>query len=193
MACSANSNIRTILYLILVWLSAPASAEQTPIKEDAMKAVYSFSFGKFAHWPESKLNETKNQLGFCIFGKNPFNRSVIDAFEGKKVKGKILKIIHFESGLVADDALLTCHILYVSQSEKLKFQNIIDQIRYQPILTVSDIPGFSDNGGMITLVNVGDQIQFEINPVAIKIAGLSVSSKLLELAKVIQPKIPNIH
>ncbi len=175
----------SLLCLLLALLAAPASSEESAINEDTMKAVYSFSFGKFAYWPESKLSDNKNQLGFCIFGKNPFALTVLAAFEGKRVKGKSIHIELFESGLLADDAIPDCHILFVSQSEKLRFQLILNTLRYRPVLTVSDIEGFSRQGGMITLVKSGDKIQFEINPEAINLAGLSISSKLLELAKVV--------
>ncbi len=178
-------NILTMLCFILALVVVPATADST-IKENTLKAVYSFSFGKFARWPKSKLNDSKNTLGFCIFGKNPFGQSILDAFEGKRVKGKILHVELFESGLLSDDALPDCHILFISQSEKLRFQHILNTLQYQPILTVSDIEGFSRYGGMITLIKSGDRIQFEINPDAINRAGLSISSKLFELAKAVR-------
>ena len=175
----------SVLLSVVILIAMPVSAADTAIEESTMKAIYSFKFGKFAQWPQSKLSDNNTSLGFCIFGKNPFDLSVIDAIEGKQVKGKTLHVELFESGLLPDDALPNCHILFVSQSEKLRLQNILNKLRYQPILTVSDIEGFSRNGGMIALIKTGDQIQFEINPDAIHRAGLSISSKLVELAKTI--------
>jgi len=164
----------------------PASATDNEIEEDFIKAIYSFKFGRFAEWPTSKLNANETRFGFCVFGKNPFGRSALDAIEGKPVKGKILHVDLFEQGLLSDDALTSCHILFVSPSEKLRLKNILSLIRDHPILTVSDIEGFSREGGMITLIKAGDRIHFEINPDAINRAGLSISSKLLELAKLIK-------
>ncbi len=175
-----------VLWCFLTVIAIPVSAADVAIEEDTLKAVYSFNFGKFTLWPKSKLSDNNTSLGFCIFGKNPFDLSAIDAIEGKQVKGKTLQVEFFESGLLSDDALPSCHIIFVSQSEKLRLQNILDTLRYQPILTVSDIEGFSRNGGMITLIKTGDQIQFEINPDAVNRAGLSISSKLVELAKTIK-------
>jgi hypothetical protein len=174
-----------LIWCIMSLMAMPVSAADTAIEEATMKAIYSFKFGKFAQWPQSKLSDNNTSLGFCIFGKNPFDLSAIDAIEGKQVKGKTLHVELFENGLLPDDALPSCHIIFVSQSEKLRLQNILDTLRYQPILTVSDIEGFSRNGGMITLIKTGDQIQFEINPDAVNRAGLSISSKLVELAKTI--------
>lgn len=171
-------------YLISTTMSV--SLADPTINEDTVKAVYSFRFGKFIHWPKSKLNDNKSSLGFCILGKNPFGYSVLDAIEGKRVKGKTLRVELFESGLLSNDALPDCHILFISQSEKSRVQHILEALRYQPVLTVSDIEEFSRHGGMITLIKMDDQIQFEISPDAINRAGLSISSKLLELANVIR-------
>ena len=96
----------------------------------------------------------------------------------------------YASGLLSNEALDECHILYVSQSEKTRQQPILSALHNKPILTVSDIVGFSQKGGMITLINVDQQIQFEINPDAITRAGLEISSKLIELAKVVNDEIP---
>ncbi|MCK5905932.1 MAG: YfiR family protein, partial [Gammaproteobacteria bacterium] len=73
----------------------------------------------------------------------------------------------------------------VSQSEKNHQQHILAVLRNRPILTISDIDGFSQKGGMITLININERIHFEINPVAFKRAGLKVSSKLIELARLV--------
>jgi hypothetical protein len=40
---------------------------------------------------------------------------------------------------------------------------------------------------MVAFVRSGDSIQIEINPDAVKAAGLSISSRLLEIALLIHP------
>ena len=163
----------------------PIIALDMEIQEDTIKAIYSFKFGKFSEWPESKLRASETRLNFCILGENPFTRVALDAIEGKSVKGRKLQIKNYPRGLLSEDALDACHIVYVGQSEQLRQKSIIKSLANKPILTVSDITGFSQSGGMITLVKTGQQVHFEINPDAIARAGLRISSKLLELAKVI--------
>ena len=174
------------LRLAMVFLSLTVLAEEDPIAEDTLKAVYSFKFAMFADWPDSKLSNNATTLGFCIVGKNPFGRSALEAIEGKQVKEKSLRIEFFESGLLPDDALNDCHILFVSQSETIRLRNILKSLRHRPILTISDIEGFSSQSGMITLIKSDDRIQFEINLSAIKRAGLSLSSKIIELATLVK-------
>ncbi|MGR9052541.1 MAG: YfiR family protein [Gammaproteobacteria bacterium] len=153
--------------------------------EETLKAVYSFKFGKFAQWPSSKLTDEQTTLGFCILGKNPFTHTGLEIIEGGWVKGRKLKIANYDSGLLPEGALHDCHIVYVSRSEKDRQRYILSVLKRRPILTVSDIEDFCRKGGMITLVNSGRSLQFEINPEAVTRAGLQISSKLIELARLV--------
>jgi hypothetical protein len=53
-------------------------------------------------------------------------------------------------------------------------------------LTVSDIPQFSQRGGMIQFVLEGNRIRFEVNLTATRRAGLSLSSELLKVATAVR-------
>ena len=50
------------------------------------------------------------------------------------------------------------------------------------MLTVSDMEGFAEAGGVIGLMKTDEKIRFEINLLAAKEAGLVISSRLLSLA-----------
>jgi len=173
------------LIMSLPFTISASATEIYPLEEDILKAVYSFKFGKFSEWPENKLNTSQSAFGFCILGENPFSQAALETIEGEFVKGLKLKIMIYDSGLLSNEALDQCHILYISQSEKKHQRTILLGLLKKPILTVSDIHGFCQKGGMITLININQQIQFEINPAAITRAGLEMSSKLIELAKIV--------
>lgn len=155
------------------------------MEEDAIKAVYTYSFSKFTEWPATKLTDSEATLNFCILGTNPFRSSALDAIEDKQVKGRHLKIELYPSGLLASEAIAGCHILFISESEKNRLHSILAELREAPVLTVSDIENFAQRGGMIALLKAQQQVRFEINSVALRHAGLTISSKLLELAKVV--------
>ncbi|QTN43746.1 YfiR family protein [Marinobacter salsuginis] len=59
---------------------------------------------------------------------------------------------------------------------------LFDAARQQGILTVSDLPEFVRKGGMVGYVKQGNVIRFEINLKAATDAGLTINSRLLELA-----------
>jgi hypothetical protein len=53
-------------------------------------------------------------------------------------------------------------------------------------LTISEIEGFTQSGGIINFYIEESKIRFEINVGAAEKAGLKISSKLLKLAKITQ-------
>jgi hypothetical protein len=54
------------------------------------------------------------------------------------------------------------------------------------VLTVSDIPQFSQRQGMIQFVMEENRIRFEVNLTATQQAGLALSSELLKVATVVR-------
>ncbi len=56
------------------------------------------------------------------------------------------------------------------------------QLGALPVLTVSDLPGFAQQGGVIGLVRQSGRLRFEVNRGVAQSAGLRLSADLLSLA-----------
>jgi YfiR/HmsC-like len=175
----------TVLILIVI-LRLPAFAQENVFGEDTLKALYSYKFALFTDWPEAKLNDGNAALEFCIIGRNPFGQSALDTIQGKPVKDKSIQVEVYQSGVLSEESLFNCHMAFISSSETQRLPALLNSLQQFPILTISDIPGFSSHGGMITLIKSGDHLKFEINPGAIKQAKLAMSSKIIELATVVK-------
>jgi hypothetical protein len=78
-----------------------------------------------------------------------------------------------------------CHVLFVSRSEANRLDEIVSALRGRSILMVGEANGFADRGGMIQFVTQENRIQLRINLAAAKAANLTISSKLLRPATVI--------
>ena len=76
-----------------------------------------------------------------------------------------------------------CEIFYFEQADVLNFEDLFLEIADLPILTIGDGEAFAKNGGMISLIRYDNRMGFEINLSAARGAGLSLSSKLLALAR----------
>jgi len=61
-------------------------------------------------------------------------------------------------------------------------KKILNELRKDPVLTVSDIPHFVQRGGMIRFVPEDNRVRFEVNLGAAQDAGLILSSELLKVA-----------
>jgi len=73
-------------------------------------------------------------------------------------------------------------MLYVAVSEQQRYPDLVKSARGQPVLTVSELPGFSDSGGIIEIFREHERIRFIINLGVARRAGLEISPNLLKLA-----------
>ena len=167
-----------ILALLLCssFLSLDGTAQQTHPTESQVKAAYLYNFGKFVRWQGSASGS--GSFAICVLGKNPLSSALAATVSGETVDGK--KIVVRNLANLPDAA--HCRILFVSSSEESRLKSIFATARQSNSLTVSDIPGFAERGGMIELVSQEGRIRFEVNVAAIGDAGKTVSSELLKVA-----------
>lgn len=157
-------------------LATPAGAAD----RYTLMAVYLYNFAKFTRWPAASFKTPEASLKLCVLGQNPFGVA-LDEISHKTVKTRPLNIKYFPRVAVVSD----CHILFISRSERQRLAPILADIEGRPILTVSDIEGFTDRGGMIGLRLEDRLLRFVINLEPARLAGLRLSSKLLELASAV--------
>jgi hypothetical protein len=75
--------------------------------------------------------------------------------------------------------------LFVSRDDTAKALNALRSIR-KPILTVGESQSFTRAGGVIGFYVEQKQIRFEINPDAGQNLNLTISSRLLGLARIVK-------
>ena len=158
----------------------PAAAQNIATSEYEIKAAFLFNFAKFAEWPPESMKDTDGSFVIGILGKDPFKNALEQTIGDKTVRGAPIQIRRFPR--VED--LQPCHILFISESEKGNLPAVLRRIANQSILTVSDMPGFARNGGMINLYTENKKVRFMIHTQAVEKAGLTLSAKLLTLAKI---------
>jgi hypothetical protein len=77
------------------------------------------------------------------------------------------------------------HLLFISLSEKSRVKQILQSLRNTPVLTISEMEGFGQMGGIINFIKVEDKVQFEINSEEARQHQLKISSQLLKLARIV--------
>ena len=151
---------------------------QGVLSEYDVKAAFLFNFTKFVEWPPAAFADERSPLKICVLGDNPFGKT-LHALMGEEVGGRRLLLAHLEN--LKD--LESCHVLYVSRSERDRLAQVLAGVRGAPVLTVADSPGFIDQGGMINFILENSKVRFDVNQEAAERAGLKISSRLLALAK----------
>lgn len=153
-------------------------AQESKPAEYQVKAAFLYNFAKFVNWPSKSDN---GSLSLYVLGNDPFGKA-LDAIEGKIIRGERLLIKRIRR----PRNLENCSMLYISSSEKEKLAQIIDAIKGLNILTVGDTKGYTEQGVIINLYTEKKKVRFEINNEAAKNAKLEISSKLLNLARIIK-------
>jgi Holliday junction resolvasome RuvABC DNA-binding subunit len=73
--------------------------------------------------------------------------------------------------------------LFICSSEQKNLKEIIDLLKDHSVLTVADMQGFLESGGIVNFVIEENKVGFEINIAAAEHAKLKIRSQLLRLAK----------
>lgn len=145
--------------------------------EYQVKAAYLFNFGRFVKWPETS-GSVRGTFAICVIGSDPFGSVLDSTVSGEHLDGKKVVVKRIAS---PSDAL-SCQILYISNSEEAKWSSIASTLGRAPVLTVSDISGFTEHQGMVQFIVSNDRVRFQVNLSAAQKAGLSMSSELLKVA-----------
>jgi hypothetical protein len=156
-------------------------AQSSKLTDYDVKAAYLFNFGRFVEWPEAGGGKEVS-FTFCILGHDPFGANLDHLLAKETIDGKHIAIKRISS--VEESG--GCHVLFMSLGEEGHLNKIIEALDKQSVLTVSDIPQFSEHGGMIQFVMEGERVRFEVNLSATQRAGLTLSSDLLKVATAVK-------
>jgi hypothetical protein len=178
-------NAAAILFAAIFSCAGASSRAQEISKEYQVKAVFLFNFTHFVAWPTNSFSSTNSPLTIGVLGDDPFGDFLAATVRGENVNGHPLKIEHFRR---VQDAK-ACQVLFISRSENGNMEKILSSLKGSDVLTVSDAGNFSEKGGIIGfLTTPQNKIHFIINMNAAKNAGLTISSKLLRLADIVETK-----
>jgi hypothetical protein len=148
--------------------------------EYELKAGVLYHIIEYVEWPKSALSNTPPAIEIGLIGEIPFAEA-LEVLSGKTVQGRELIVKR-----VSDpQAAAQCQVLFIGASEKPRVAEIVAQLKDRPILTVGEIEGFAEQGGMVNLLAGPNRIVMEINREVANKARLSMSSQLLKLAKVV--------
>lgn len=174
--CNYTSPI--ILWLLVVsFCMRPVHA--TTEEDQLFKAAFIYNFAKFTHWPDDAWQKQTQTIELCAIGQDKLTDKLLTLNE-QLLRDRVLKVR--KTGLVE---VTDCHIIYISLSHKTKYRGLLTKLQDKPVLTVAQFNGFAKSGGIIELHNKGGQTEIIINLQSANRANISLSSRLLILANII--------
>jgi hypothetical protein len=176
-----------VLGISLNWtLEANAqTSDSSDSSEYLIKAGFIYNFAKFVEWPASTFSQPDSPIVIGILGTDPFGAIIDRIVEDKKIGGRGFIVKRLKWGKDVKE-LKECKIVFVSSSEKGHLDDLLQALKGLPILTVGETPGFAERGGIIRFTLEDNRVRFEVNVEAAHQADLTISSRLLTLARIIQ-------
>jgi hypothetical protein len=171
------SGLLTLLLLVSLPLSA-ASQELRQTNPWRVEAAFLRNFAHYVTWPESTFSDDQSPWRICILGEDPFGELLENTLKGRTEKGRSFTIQRTDKS----SELRNCQIVYVAYKVSMSRRAALAELKDQPVLTVSNAPGFLEEGGMIRF-DVKQHVEMSINLDHARAASLSVQTKMLEVSR----------
>ena len=157
--------------------AVPVAAAPTESLEYAVKATFLYKFAGFVEWPAAAFESASSPFTICVLGSDPVALLIDHAAAGQRVGERSIEVRHLQA-LAADSR---CQILYVATSvPAAEAQNAT---RGMSVLTVTDSGGIASARSVVTFTIQDNRVRFDIDDAAAAENGLTISSKLLSLAR----------
>lgn len=142
-------------------------------QEYQIKAAYLYNFLKYVEWPEPR----NRPFMICVAGQNPFGTVLEDLTRNERIRGNPVRtalILGPEPG---------CDVVFTPRTSNIPAY--LNAAARMPILTVGETPRFIEQGGIVNFFTEDGKVRFAINRNAAERVGLRFSSRLLQLAKIV--------
>lgn len=169
------------LALALVLSVQPVIVLAQSATAPVLTAAFLYSFTKFTEWPADALAPGQ-ELSLCVIGDRAVRDALVQTVEGHALDGHPLSVQLVD----AAGPLPSCHVLYVDAALAPRASALLARSRRAAIFTVSDADHFVEQGGVAQLVRDKDRMRFTVNVAAARRARLTLSSRLLSLATIVE-------
>lgn len=170
-----------IAFSLLMGL-AVVHGQSQPLREYDVKAAFLFNFLSFVEWPEQSFESPDAPFVIGVFAhENPFGNALEAIVADETVKQHPVQVRYLDRL----DEVPACDMVFIARSEQYRVRRVLEATRGRAILTVADMPGFTEEGGMIELRNIDQRVRLKINRQNAFSSGLTINSKLLSLAQVV--------
>ena len=183
-----------VLYFIIFNVFNVHAQQPLSGPEYRVKAGFIYHFTRFTKWPQAAFRDTGNSIILCIASYNPLidaasslgnkitkkrKNDIFLSLNNKIIRKRKLKVVKCSN----EKETGNCHILFVPSMDKNFTRKILSSIKNRSVLTVGEMEGFIQMGGIINFFKEKKRLQFEVNMDALRRSGLKLSSQLLRSAK----------
>jgi hypothetical protein len=170
-----------VMAMTCLAVGTPCAEPPRTAEIDALTAAYLVKFIDFVTWPpEDGASDSEVRIG--LVGASHL-KPMFRGAEGRPLASKGGRLAVEDLGGYREDLDLTGFaVLFIGSSEAPALRDILEHVRGQSVLLVSDIEGFVDGGGMIGLRIHDRRLRWDLGLGTMRAAGLDPSSQLIRAA-----------
>lgn len=171
----------------MVFAPIPVSAfsdQPVTVTRPLVEAGFIAKFPLFVTWPDPSWKNPGASFAVGVLGETPVFTHLRQIADHTTVDGSPLLIRQVHTL----DEIDGCQLLYIAASEAERLDEILEYCREKPVLTVGSSEGFARRGVHINFYLADDFVRFEINQQACESAKLSLSFRLRDVARIVEPE-----
>lgn len=171
---------RMVIFTLMIVISISSYA-YSAAEEYEIKAAFLYNLGNYLRFPANVLSDSDTEQSFfiCILGRDPFQQNIDSAAEDEKIQGHQVTVKRLQRVQEAEG----CHLLFISDSERTRLKPLFQALGRRPILTVSDIDDFIEQGGMLKFYNDSNKIRLALDLEKVRAVDIKPSANLLKIVK----------
>ena len=148
------------------------------VSEYDVKAAFLLNIAKYTDWPAQAFSGPNAPIVIAILGDDPFGVMLDRLVQGRVINER--SVVVRRSKRVAD--VRGAHVVFIGASESERAASICASLAESRAVCVGDTAETGAFTGIHFSIENG-KVAFSVNLAAVKKSGVSISSKLLRLAK----------
>ena len=170
--------MRLLLVLFFIGWTCTSFAEHTDTSEASLKAAMLINIMSFVKWPDQAAGNA-GSITVCVVGDDATDHA-LESREGEVILGRKLTVVRL-SAKPAD--LLNCQAVFINGGNPDLVFRVSSMLNRDSVLLLGEGRTSIENGAMVSLIPSAGRMVLEVNLAAARASGVTISSKLLRLAR----------
>lgn len=166
-----------VCLLALVHAAGGNAFAQQAVPEHDLKAAFVFNFIQFTQWPKG----SEGAALYVCANRDSALFAALRAIAGKQANGRPIVL-----QALSETRPEQCHVLVATEPDRVQIAALMQTIGGAPVLTVTDDAELIRHGLMIGMAVDAGRMAFIVDNTRASRVGLSISSRLLRLARSVQ-------
>lgn len=170
--------MRLLCWLFVMGWAGNSFADHAAVPEASLKAAMLINILSFAKWPDQETRYA-GSITVCVVGNDATDHA-LQSREGETIQGKRLAFARLPAK-PAD--LRNCQAIFINGSNPDLVFRVSSLLDGSSVLLLGEGRASVENGAMVSLIPSAGRMVLEVNLAATRASGLTISSKLLRLAR----------